>query len=403
MASVTPRANRDGSTSWRVQFRVDGKMLQETFPDHKGADDFGKLVDRVGGKEAREINDRRQTPDHALTLREWTTLYLDPDSGVVTGIQPGTRATYRQIAESSFLPMLGEIPVDALNKRDIGQWVAWQEAQPSRRGRKEPDPDGPRISAKTMHNYHALLSNILKVAVEEGMRPDNPAHRTRLSEGLSREGVFLSPNEFARLLKAIPEQYRPLVLFLVFTQTRWSEATAVTWGDIHLETDPPTIRINKAWKKNPGGSPVLSAPKSAKARRTIAVWPELLAALGEPGAPDELLFRGQMSGNQVWYSSFNARIWRPSVKKANLGKSPNIHDLRHTGASWLIADNRPLPFIQQRLGHEDIRTTISVYGHLLPDAHTSMVSTLSGIMSSVLPIGVKEISAGTDPDGAPSE
>jgi len=36
---------------------------------------------------------------------------------------------------------------------------------------------------------------------------------------------------------------------------------------------------------------------------------------------------------------------------AALGKDPRIHDLRHTHASWLIAAGRPLPSIQQRLGH----------------------------------------------------
>jgi site-specific recombinase XerC len=54
----------------------------------------------------------------------------------------------------------------------------------------------------------------------------------------------------------------------------------------------------------------------------------------------------------------------------------------------------PLPFIQERLGHENITTTVSVYGHLLPDAHTRMADSLRGSMSNVLP--VKQISASTD-------
>lgn len=395
MASVTPRVNKAGEvTSYRVQFRIDGRMVGESFPDAKAATEFGKLVDRVGGKDARTILAARQNPDHTPTFAEWVDQYLDPDSGVVTGIQPATRANYRQIADNSFNPRLGEIPIDAITKTDIGRWVAWQEKQPTRRGRTV-DPDQ-LISAKTMRNYHALLSNIFKAAVEHKLRADNPARSVRVSEGVSREGVFLTPDEFARLHAEIPDYYKPLVTFLVATQARWSEATALTWADVHDETDPPTIRINKAWKKNPGGSPVIDVPKSRKARRTVSVWPELVALLGERGRPDELVFKGALAGNQVWYSAFQ-KVWRPAVDRANLGKRPNIHDLRHTGASWLIADGKPLPFIQARLGHESITTTVSVYGHLLPDAHTQMADSLSSTLSGVVPLtGVREISTGTD-------
>jgi integrase len=50
--------------------------------------------------------------------------------------------------------------------------------------------------------------------------------------------------------------------------------------------------------------------------------------------------------------------------KAGLTKSPRVHDLRRTGASWMIQAGVPLPVIQQHLGHESIQTTIGVYGHL---------------------------------------
>jgi hypothetical protein len=63
----------------------------------------------------------------------------------------------------------------------------------------------------------------------------------------------------------------------------------------------------------------------------------------------------------------------------------------------------PLPFIQERLGHENITTTVSVYGHLLPDAHTRMADSLRGSMSNVLPIGVKQISAGTETNSEAQE
>ena len=40
------------------------------------------------------------------------------------------------------------------------------------------------------------------------------------------------------------------------------------------------------------------------------------------------------------------------------------YDLRHFYASVLIAQRRDLKTIQSLMGHEDIKTTLNVYGHL---------------------------------------
>jgi integrase len=398
MASVTPRKARNGDIMWRVQFRIDGKMCQESFLSEKGAREFGRLVDNVGGVAARAVLEARQSKDVGMpTLREYTEKYLDPNSGLLTGIEPGTRAGYARNAERSFLQVLGDYPLDAITKPDVGKWVAWQEAQASKIHK------GKTISAKTMRNYHATLSAIFKSAIDEGIINTNPAYRTRLSKGIKHEGVFLSRDEFATLLHFTEDRYKRFLLFLAGTGCRWGEATAITWGDINFDAHPATVRIDKAWKKAASGAPVLKHPKSSKATRTISLWPELVEALGEPGPSDGLLFPSPETGTHLWPGGFRSRVWLPAVEKAMdpvacaaigakpLTRRPTVHDLRHTHASWLVASGAPLPFVQARMGHESITTTIGVYGHLLPDAHIQMASMMSETMSGVLP--TKEITA----------
>jgi integrase len=72
------------------------------------------------------------------------------------------------------------------------------------------------------------------------------------------------------------------------------------------------------------------------------------------------------AGGPVRNHGFAPRVWRPAVLRAEpkIHKTPRIHDLRHTCASWLIAAGIPLPVIQQQLGHESIQTTVDRYGHL---------------------------------------
>ena len=58
------------------------------------------------------------------------------------------------------------------------------------------------------------------------------------------------------------------------------------------------------------------------------------------------------------------------------------YDLRHFYASVLIANRTDLKTIQTRMGHEDIKTTLNVYGHLLarvPDESAASRGMLASI------------------------
>lgn len=405
MPEPKPRANKDGTTSWTVQYRVAGKPVRDTFVDYDAANNYCRLIETIGGDQARVVLAARQTGRNVPTLREWTTTYLDPASGILTGIEDGTREGYEREAERSFLMVLGDYPVNAITRQSVGQWVAWQEKQTVYRDRNKPENEREQVSSKTVKNAHSLLSSVLSAAVGRKLIDDNPARGMRLSSGIRREPVFLSPAEFTTLLHFIPERHRPLVLFLAGTGCRWGEATAMTWGDLTLHGPLQTARVTKAWKRGTHGGSVLKHPKTSKARRTISLFPDLVAALGEPGASGDLIFHGQ-TGNRVRHANFTERVWSRAVRKATdkelcakdgvavIGRVPKPHDLRHTHASWLIASGVPLPYIQARLGHEKITTTVDTYGHLVPDAHEQMASVVATTLAGIAP--VRELPAPVD-------
>jgi integrase len=244
-----------------------------------------------------------------------------------------------------------------------------------------------------MKNYHALLSAILTGSVEAGHRPDNPAHKARLSRGQKHEAVFLTKNEFAVLLHFVPDYYKPLVTFLVGSGMRWSEATALEKRDVDADSPVPTARVTKAWKKDGTMGP----PKSDRGRRTVVLFPEIVSYIPLAGEGSTLLFQGVVNHGRVWYGPFKSRIWDESVKRANdpelcaaagltpLGKRPTPHDMRHTHASWLIAGGASLPEVQAQLGHEKITTTVDIYGHLMPEARPRMAAIMQQSMAHVLP------------------
>ena len=115
---------------------------------------------------------------------------------------------------------------------------------------------------------------------------------------------------------------------------RFSEATALTAADI--DAAAKTCRINKAWKYSGDYRPEIGPPKTKKSIRTISLPPAALEAV-DLTAPGFLFTNG--AGNPVRAQEFFNGGWKPgreSAMKAGLTKSPRVHDLRHTCASWMI-------------------------------------------------------------------
>ncbi|WP_342342594.1 tyrosine-type recombinase/integrase [Mycobacterium asiaticum] len=320
-------------------FRVDGKQSSLSFDDHAKAVRFRDLINQVGPTKALEVIAVTERKGSLLTVEEWISHHIDH----LTGVEPATVRRYRSYLANDIAPVLGVMPLAALSREDIALWVnAMQE-------------EG--ASGKTIANKQRFLSGAMNAAVAGGHITTNPCRGLRLPRWERREMVFLTESEFAILLNAVTEYWRPLVTFLVASGARWSEATALRPDDV--DRAQGTVRISRAWKANDEGVR-LGPPKSAKSVRTINVADNVLANLDYTG---EWLFTNR-AGDYVRAQGFTRRVWAPAVKRAALGKVPRIHDLRHTCASWMIADNVPLAVVQHHLGHESIETTVGTYGHL---------------------------------------
>ena len=66
-------------------------------------------------------------------------------------------------------------------------------------------------------------------------------------------------------------------------------------------------------------------------------------------------------------TTMNCHLVR-SIRKAGI-KRIRLHDLRHSHASLLIEMGVSPLLISERLGHENIETTLQTYSHLYPNKH----------------------------------
>jgi integrase len=341
VASIHAQKNRAGN-AYRVLWRQDGRQRSLTFENLPAAERFKTLLEDHGPDEALRIIELDEIGRHVPTVTEWLTTHIDN----LTGVQPATLARYRTYVARDVDPVFGSMPITAVTETTIARWVKQLGG-----------------SGKTISNKHGFLSGAFNAAVRAGVMASNPCQGRRLPHTRVEETVFLTPSEFTLLRDHIEKpRWKGLATWLVATGMRFSEATALTAADI--DGDARTCRITKAWKYSGNYRPEIGPPKTKKSIRTISLPPAALETI-DLRTPGFLFTNG--AGNPVRAQEFYNGGWKPardSAMKAGLTKSPRVHDLRHTCASWMIQAGVPLPIIQQHLGHESIQTTIGVYGHL---------------------------------------
>lgn len=369
--TIQPYQRTDGTTSYRIRVRVNGRQTTETFESIAAATVFQTRVmdPSVGAARAVALRAREDasSPDYVPTLNEMLTTHLRE----LTGVEERTKEDYLAIAKRTWLPRLGSLRVDEITRGDVADFVNTATGAP-----------------KSIKNAHSVLSAVMESAIHAKHIAHNPARGTRLPRaGEQDEGEMrlLEHAEFDQLYEAVPLHYRPLVLTLFGTGLRWSEATALQVQD--FSASKGTLRVVRAWKKQSKGEGSgfkIGPPKTKKSRRTVTLPPELVAVLTEitdGRAGSEWIFL-TVTGVVVRHNNFYERIWLASGKRAGLDPRPKIHDARHTHASWLLALGIPIHVVQQRLGHESIQTTVDTYGHLIPDLHVQAAAAASAAFTS---------------------
>jgi integrase len=354
MASIQAKEAGDGSTRWRVMYRVGGKQRTDTFADPVEAEQHRQMVERLGGDAARRILDAREGGAGG-TVADLVRRHIDHLTN--DDAHAGTRRTYRGLLANHIDgTALGALPVASLTRDDVRAWL-----------------DGMTLSAKSRRNVHSLLSAALQRAVEDEAIPRNVARGVRIKSTDPASGmVLLNRGELAVVVGEMSHRYRPLIQFLAGTGLRWSEATALQVGDVDLDGVTPVVHVVKAWRRMGSGYAV-GPPKTRAGQRTVALSPEVAAVVApllEDRRAGDYLFTTER-GDWIRNNTFQATHWQPALKRLNesgrMTKRPRLHDLRHYYASGLVAAGVPLNIVQAQLGHESIQTTIGTYSHLQPN------------------------------------
>ncbi|MEV4001708.1 site-specific integrase [Actinomadura sp. NPDC049753] len=136
---------------------------------------------------------------------------------------------------------------------------------------------------------------------------------------------------------------------------------------------------------------VLSELKTAKSRRTLVLTPEIMSklralhadqakarlALGEAWQDHGLIFPSEV-GTPTDPDNFS-HTFSKLAQRAGLGHW-HPHELRHSGASLMLAQGTPLHVVSEILGHAGIAITKDTYGHLIVDDKRAAAEAMSGAL-----------------------
>lgn len=243
-----------------------------------------------------------------------------------------------------------------------------------------------QVSNSYTRLVQCLLSLVFDRAIVLGFCEENP---TKIVGNLKKEKKkvdFWTKAEFEKVISLMDlndyyQRFNFTTIWLLFmTGARIGEATALQWEDIDFEAG--TMRINKTLYYLNAFNYEFTSPKTRASVRTVPLdkktleylseWEEIQASevktdfvLSYNGVPTT---RGSLSKVINIYS-----------KAANVHRI-RVHALRHSHASLLISIGENPLIIKERLGHEDIQTTLGTYGHLYPNSNFETAQHLNGLV-----------------------
>lgn len=326
------------------------------------------------------------------TLAEWCRIYLaEYTPNLRANIREDYRGIFRRYVDDA---TLGKTRLKDLTHAAIQGWVN----DLSRRG----------LSPSTVRNAFGRVKKALAVAKRQGYLASNPAVDvalpSRTGGDIEAEDREIHPYSFAQsiaLLQTVEgNRWAALYELAVTLGLRQAELLGLTWDCVDLARGTLTIK-QQLRRVRPEGQTTgpkewrLLPPKTPRAKRTLTLSAELIAALRahRKNLLEERLLHGadwqardpfKSRGGLLFVTEEGAPIHASNLvqhfhRRARWAELPQIrfHDLRHTAATLMLADGVQMVAVSTILGHANPGITMKIYAHALEDATADAVAGLS--------------------------
>ncbi len=268
------------------------------------------------------------------------------------GVKESTLKNVNQIFNAHILPAFGDMRLREITPPLIQQFINQQFQM-----------------ANAAYRRFTYLKKLLTFARKQGYIHENPAELVEVPKSKKKPKKkaenenFYTKAELEKFLTLAKEKLsnKWFVFFhlLAYTGIRRGEALALIWDDVSLEEK--VIDINKTVTRGESGQYISDTPKTNKSNRTILI-DDVTASLISSLARDSTFVFPNSKGSFITSSQPIRQLHRV-VNNTDL-KYVSPHGFRHTHCSMLFSAGVSIPEVQDRLGHEDVKTTLDVYNHV---------------------------------------
>ena len=363
------RTGRRGNGEGSIYQLPDGRWRGSVFLGYRDGKPHRKYVTRrtralVAAEIGRLLEAQRQgqvITTGGMTVGEWLTTYLEQVAK--PQVRPRTYDRYRSDIDGHIVPAIGRHRLDKLRPAHLVALYNTRAAE--------------GLSGASLRHMHAVIRRALNVAVKWQLIAVNPAVLVDAPRAGQHEITPLSAAEAQGLIKAaVGDRMEARWLVGLELVLRRGEALGLWWDDLDL--DAGLLRVRRALQRQHGGGLVFAEPKTQRSKRTIPLPAQLADVLRQHRVRQE---QERITAGSLWQDSpcvFTTPIgtpvdprndFREFKKLLDRGSLPSVrlHDLRHTAASLLLAQNVPARVVMEILGHSQIALTMNTYSHVAPE------------------------------------
>jgi integrase len=227
------------------------------------------------------------------------------------------------------------------------------------------------LSPKTIVNILETVFAVLRYAKKSGMRTSLVSFSDlTLRAAETPERPYFTSGQVNQIVRAAREPYKTMFALASLMGARAGELLALTVPDLDFERR--TIRVNKSADDR---TRVVRQPKTRKSVAMLPMPSSLEALLRNylknhwKENPGKLLFPAPRkegfaySRNNVVRSGLKPILRELGLPDENVG----LHAFRH-GLATELAESEPITVLQAQMRHADVRTTLKVYAHVIPQS-----------------------------------
>lgn len=292
-----------------------------------------------------QVGDAQSLARQRTCLTDYAEQWL---KGKASRLRVSTANHYATTLANRILPSLGDLFVDAIDRRDVERWVAWAERSTTKQGQP--------YSRHTISGWWRVLTQLLRDACADFGVTD-PTVRVRAPRGRGRrrrEKRTLTGPELSRFLDVVKRDYperHAEVYTLAFTGMRPGELYALVWDDV--EDARRRIHIRRSHRHG-----VVTETKTGDPRE-VALTPAIAEVLRahrrslvvsqHPGLESGLVFPSKRGGHRGPESLHKPLARASETAELEVRVGPQV--LRRTFNTLMVQAGVDRIVLRAQMGH----------------------------------------------------